>query len=196
MKNLSLRCFYIAIFMAIILLLINGCAAIKASSCTTNAAYSTGVNDARNQHNMSTNYASICDSNNDAINTAYREGYQSVNSNNQNNGISSGPQCINNFGDKICGYNCVKSINNVRCASTSDQQCLADNFGNIACGYGCIKSINEVKCAPNPNQNCVTDTAGNIICGKNCVEKYGRVKCDDRKRHERYRRHNNQDINN
>ncbi|CDZ76531.1 hypothetical protein BN59_00801 [Legionella massiliensis] len=57
-------------------------------------------------------------------------------------------KCLHgNFGDKACGYNCVRSISRVACAKTPDEQCMADKFGRISCGRNCrIDQFNRVKC--------------------------------------------------
>lgn len=77
-------------------------------------------------------------------------------------------KCLNgNFGDKACGYNCVRSLSRVACAKTPDQKCLADKFGRISCGYGCAKSSSQVACASLPGEHCVVNQFNELRCGKN-----------------------------
>ncbi len=59
---------------------LSGCAAIQqdmiAQTCNTDAAYATGVNNAKNGFDMQNDFAAICPNNTAAINSAYRDGYQ------------------------------------------------------------------------------------------------------------------------
>ncbi|WED42649.1 DUF3421 domain-containing protein [Legionella cardiaca] len=89
-------------------------------------------------------------------------------------------QCLQGpFGNSACGYNCVKSINNVACASTPDQQCVSDNFGHIACGYGCVKTPLKIACAHQRGENCVINSFNEIACGRNCrVDRFNHMQCD------------------
>ncbi len=65
------------IFIGCALLLgLSGCAEIRASFCTSNAAYSSGVNDAHSGRSMDRNYASICTVDQASLNRHYRRGYQ------------------------------------------------------------------------------------------------------------------------
>lgn len=87
--------------------------------------------------------------------------------------------CIqDSFGNKACGYNCIKSINKVGCARTAEQRCVSDNFGNIVCGFNCVKSPLKVACADQPWKNCVINSYNQIRCGKNCqIGRLNQIQC-------------------
>ncbi|KTC87096.1 DUF3421 domain-containing protein [Legionella brunensis] len=89
-------------------------------------------------------------------------------------------QCLQGpFGNTACGYNCVKSINNVACAPAPDQQCVSDNFGHIACGYGCVKTPLKVACANHRGENCVINSFNEIACGRNCrIDGFNHIQCN------------------
>lgn len=81
---------------------------------------------------------------------------------------SAKPKCIMTNNGQACGYNCVNSMGNVRCASKPDQICRSDDNGNIACGYNCVVTPNVVHCAAFASDNCVSDIFGHVHCGQNC----------------------------
>lgn len=167
--------------------LLGGCAQMQADyiakTCNTDAAYAAGVNHGKNGDDMVGNYGMVagCPDNIDALNQAYSKGFTV--------GLESGAalppntepeyQCKSSFGNEVCGYNCVKSNNNVQCASTPDQMCVAGKFGSTACGYGCAKSSKEVKCASRRRDNCVADNFGKIQCGRNCRIEKSKIVCDE-----------------
>jgi hypothetical protein len=78
------------------------------------------------------------------------------------------PKCIEGYHGQACGFNCVNSLGNVRCAATPDQYCKSDIHGHIACGYHCIAERDDVRCAIVPTDTCVSDHNGRIFCGVNC----------------------------
>ena len=89
-----------------------------------------------------------------------------------------GYRCIEHFGNSVCGYNCIKTLNHTACASSPAEHCLADNFGNIQCGFNCVKSPFKVACAPDRSQNCVVNTFNEIRCGRNCrIDQFNRIHC-------------------
>lgn len=90
-------------------------------------------------------------------------------------------QCLSDsFGNQACGYNCLRSINQVACARSPDQHCVANNFGHISCGYGCVKSPLKVACANQPWQNCVINKFNEVRCGKNCrVNNFNQIQCEN-----------------
>ncbi|KTD21014.1 Protein of uncharacterised function (DUF3421) [Legionella lansingensis] len=73
-------------------------------------------------------------------------------------------QCLQGPFNQACGYNCIRSINNVACAASPDQQCVSDNFGHIACGYGCVRTPFKVACASHRGERCVIDRFNTIHC--------------------------------
>lgn len=81
---------------------------------------------------------------------------------------SAHPKCIETVTGQACGFNCVNSLNNVRCAASPDQLCRSNLTGEIACGYNCISTAKTVRCALIPSDNCVSDNNGNVFCGVNC----------------------------
>lgn len=89
------------------------------------------------------------------------------------------PKCIETVNGQACGFNCVNSLNNVRCAATPDQVCRSNEIGNIACGYHCISTSKTVRCAAFPTDGCVSDVNGYIFCGQNCrIEGNATAVCD------------------
>lgn len=90
-------------------------------------------------------------------------------------------QCLTGpFGNKACGFNCIKSANNVACATSPDQRCVSDNFGRIACGYGCVQSPLKAACTDRRWKNCVINVFNEIRCGKNCrIDNFNTIQCDD-----------------
>jgi len=93
---------------------------------------------------------------------------------------SAQPKCIESANHaQACGFNCVNSMNNVRCAATPDQVCMSNDLGLIACGYHCISTRITVRCALYSTDLCVSDTNGNVFCGVNCrIEQNGMGICD------------------
>lgn len=81
---------------------------------------------------------------------------------------SSVPKCIQTTTGQACGFNCVNSMNNVRCAATPDQICRSNDNGTIACGYNCIATHKTVRCAAFSTDGCVGDVNGYVFCGQNC----------------------------
>ncbi|HHF7345678.1 TPA: DM9 repeat-containing protein [Legionella feeleii] len=90
-------------------------------------------------------------------------------------------QCMKGpFGEQVCGFNCLRSINRVACARMPDQQCVADSFGHISCGYGCVKSPLKVACAQRRDENCVINSFNEIACGRHCrIDHFNHIQCDN-----------------
>lgn len=92
---------------------------------------------------------------------------------------SAQPKCIESVSGEACGFNCINSLNNVRCAATPDQVCRANELGQIACGYHCVATVKTVRCAMVPTDQCIADNNGNVFCGVNCrVEGDAQGRCD------------------
>jgi len=100
----------------------------------------------------------------------------SANMNTSNRG-GNGWRCLTVNGRKVCGYNCVRSGNNAKCADTASKRCIANSTGKIACGFNCVRSIKSVRCAQSSAQNCVADSFGNIKCGTNCHKTHNGIQC-------------------
>lgn len=94
-------------------------------------------------------------------------------------GPSPRPKCIETVSGQACGFNCINSLNNVRCAMTPDQYCRSNELGVIACGYNCISTPKSVRCAMVVTDSCISDSNGNVFCGINCrVTGNARGLCD------------------
>jgi hypothetical protein len=88
-------------------------------------------------------------------------------------------KCIETSSGQACGFNCVNSLNNVRCSAGPDQICRSNEIGDIACGYHCIATSKLVRCAPFASDTCVSDNNGYIFCGQNCrIEGNATAVCD------------------
>lgn len=89
------------------------------------------------------------------------------------------PKCIETPNGEACGFNCVNSLNNVRCAASPDQVCRGNQSGDIACGYNCIATSKVVRCAAFPTDLCIADVNGYVFCGQNCrVDGNATAVCD------------------
>jgi hypothetical protein len=168
-------------FVALCLLFVSSLA--FAGNCTKAAAYAAGFNDEQAGRPMQQNYAQVClGGDTDMLNYNYIKGYKAAARIN-NGGYPYNPnpppqQCVNTFGSKVCGYNCVSTGTSAQCAKTPDQSCVKDSMGDIACGYGCASNSFKAQCASGPNESCVSDSFGSITCGKNCRIEYGKGVCD------------------
>lgn len=147
-----------------LLFVLSGCAQLQQynieQNCNASAAYASGINDAKNGQDMQRNYASDCPANNQQLNDAYQKGFKfglahtpapgaQVNIYNGGNGARGyGRQCIkDNFGDKACGYNCVKTPFKVQCANIPGNNCVKNVFNDIQCGRNCrVDAFNNIKC--------------------------------------------------
>ena len=153
------------------------------SLCSQDEAYAAGVNDAKNGDDMSTNFSRGCPSP-EGLNASYRDGYAFGLEHARRSTAVLTPggvavqECVTNFGDKVCGYHSKQSGTNARCASSPDQQCVANDFGDIGCGYSCIATTQGVGCASRRRDTCAADLMGNVVCGRNCRREYGEVRCD------------------
>jgi len=156
-----------------------------AGHCTITAAYSQGLSDGENRRLAVANYATDCPDNKDALNAEYLSGYKDgVRSRHHEDRHSRGRhpypehECIESFGDKVCGYNCVQAGSKIRCAATPYEQCLAGDWDEIACGYNCMKNSGKVKCARYRIHNCVSTSFGEITCGLNCRIDFSQAVCE------------------
>ncbi|MFY7992278.1 MAG: hypothetical protein ACOVP4_03215 [Bacteriovoracaceae bacterium] len=138
------------------LLILSSCATMKPENCNYDYGYAQGVNDAKSELNMypPVDRDKVCTI--DGLELAkkgYREGYTfvlkskphqtniTVNSGN----FRSRRQCLEAFGKKSCGYNCVSGFGQVRCADNPEKKCLAA-FGKIKCGHDCEAKFGDIVC--------------------------------------------------
>ena len=127
------------------------CAAIQKSSCNTDTAYSQGVNDARGNRDMQTNYAYFCPASQSQINAAYGRGYKTVLKHQINKGYGphrdDGWTCLDSYGKKVCGYNCIKdNLSKVYRGQHRYDNCVEDSFNKIKCGKHCRIDMNSAIC--------------------------------------------------
>lgn len=88
-------------------------------------------------------------------------------------------ECVTGaFGNKACGYHCVKRFNKVACASTPKQQCVISDFGKIACGFNCVHTATMAVCAQSKHATCVVSPFGKARCGRNCrLDGFNHISC-------------------
>lgn len=95
-------------------------------------------------------------------------------------GVPSKYRCIRTSPyDVVCGYDCKRSYNRVKCATFPGQTCIVGASGHIACGYDCKRGSREVRCAWRYGDTCVVTLSGGVTCGLNCRVVNGNVKCDE-----------------
>jgi hypothetical protein len=127
--------------------ILSGCAVIQQQYCNTDAAYSEGMNDARANQDMESNYASSCSVNQSHINASYRRGYEiglkNKPDNSQRTDTGDGWMCLSH----VCGYGCIKdSYNEVYCGKRRYDTCITDTYGTIKCGKHCRIDMTSAKC--------------------------------------------------
>ncbi|ALA25543.1 hypothetical protein AVI51_05510 [Piscirickettsia salmonis] len=147
-------------------LLLTGCAQMMqawvAQNCTTDAAYSQGLNAARHGEDMKMSYAAGCPANQSQLNAAYRQGYQyqlsnqpaevniNINTHKGKTQASKPYRCHKQFGQKVCGYDCKSFAGQWTCAQKPDQECI-QNMSDIKCGYHCNKGdFGQLTCLDKP----------------------------------------------
>jgi hypothetical protein len=129
---------------------------MKPENCNYEYGYAEGVNDAKSERNMfppvdRDNACTI-----DGLEQAkkgYREGYTFIVKSRPSNThitIENGKfrerrQCLEAFGKKACGYNCVSGYGSVRCADVPEKKCLAA-YGKIKCGFNCEAKYGDIQC--------------------------------------------------
>jgi len=83
-------------------------------------------------------------------------------------------KCLNSEGKTACGYHCLASFGEVRCAQRPDGMCIA-GVGTVACWDG-PPLLRAVFLDRPPRPQCVA-SAGQVACGYQCVVNYDRVLC-------------------
>ncbi|ODN43694.1 hypothetical protein [Piscirickettsia litoralis] len=161
-----MRYFNLLIIILLGSIFLTGCAQMMqawvAQNCNTDAAYSQGVNAARHGEDMEINYAAACPANQSQINAAYRQGYQytlkhqpteiniNINTHKGKSAVDKPYLCHDQFGQKVCGYDCKSFAGQWRCAQKPDQECI-QNMDDIKCGYHCNKDdFGNLSCSPKP----------------------------------------------
>ncbi|WP_299007417.1 hypothetical protein [uncultured Shewanella sp.] len=143
-----------------VILSLSGCAQIRQDSmaqhCNQQSAYSQGVNDARQNVAMQPNYAKGCPNTPEQLNHAYRQGYkfaiahQASKSNINTFETPQAYRCHDQYGQKICGYDCKSFAGQWTCAQKADQKCI-QNMSEIKCGYHCQKDdLGQLSCEAEP----------------------------------------------
>src|SRR5689334_471103 len=135
----------IAIYLA---LLFSGCASMQQyihdNYCNYEGAYTVGMNDANSGAEMNAMPAAHCPEATKAeVRRGYREGYT-----NGNRGRSSkvyNKECHQDFGERICGYNCIHSFGHWYCADGMGDNCI-ESYGIVRCGSNCRKEFGEIRC--------------------------------------------------
>ncbi|WP_298773879.1 hypothetical protein [uncultured Shewanella sp.] len=144
----------------IFILSLSGCAQMQqdwiAQHCNQESAYTQGVNDARHDIDMQPNYAQGCPTTPEKLNQSYRQGYQFVITNQPpsiNINTSQAQKqyrCHDQYGQKVCGYDCKSFAGQWTCAQKPDQECI-QNMSEIKCGYHCQKDdFGQLNCKTKP----------------------------------------------
>jgi len=152
MKTTINPLFIKAISVSLLLLGLSGCAVIRQATCNTNSAYAAGINDGQTSQAMDPDFASICQTNQTQINNAYRRGYTTGLKHKtrqpSTTGGDQGWSCLDDFGQQVCGYNCIKDpFDKVYCGKHRDDNCVTDPFNKTMCGLHCrINQYNAATC--------------------------------------------------
>ena len=140
-----------------LLFIVSSCAGMKedylARICHYDGAFEEGLNDAKSEERMAgEDLALQCSEDKRAdVRKGYREGYLSFRPATKNeitiiHGSSKPQECHeDNFGKKVCGYNCIKSFGEVHCGRKPDHYCVED-YGKYICGKNCKEDFGKVKC--------------------------------------------------
>jgi hypothetical protein len=82
--------------------------------------------------------------------------------------------CLASGGKTACGYHCLASFGEVRCAQRPDGMCIA-GVGTVAC-WDAPPLLRAIFVDRLPRPQCVA-SAGQVACGYQCVINYDRVLC-------------------
>jgi hypothetical protein len=118
--------------------------------CSYEGAYSLGVNDAKAGRDMGTDVSERClDGAKGEAQRGYREGYTSERQNRptiiQLQTQVEKPDCHYEFGDKVCGYNCLQSYGHWYCAKRPQHVCV-EQYGKVKCGLNCRSKFGQITC--------------------------------------------------
>lgn len=132
----------------------------QAQYCGYDAGYKQGVNDAQRGLAMQGQVPDICTADSIADTAqGYREGYTFMIENQPTQvnvlygtdnvteikGFVPQEECIEAYGDRVCGYGCIEAYGDIRCASNPQHKCM-ESYGEIYCGLNCTESYGEVTC--------------------------------------------------
>lgn len=86
-------------------------------------------------------------------------------------------ECLTSSGETACGYHCVASYGQVRCAQTPQGACSTAS-DVVACWDppAVVRKVFEYQRAVPPQTNCV-NTYGQTACGYDCIISDDRVQC-------------------
>ncbi|MCE9579217.1 MAG: hypothetical protein K8W52_39200 [Deltaproteobacteria bacterium] len=83
-------------------------------------------------------------------------------------------ECKSEYGTTVCGYHCVASYGQVRCADSPMGACAA-SYGNITC-WSPSTDVRRAYRESGPAAQCVSEY-GTTACGYGCAASYGEVRC-------------------
>jgi len=144
-------------------LLMASCAAMtEKSPCTYNVAFKSGVNDARDGRRMDRGISMGCaEGKVGLVKKGYREGYVKGEraASDDPRGIFSElksifsepipirkKKCLEAYGRKACGFNCLSAFGKVKCAQRVSHNCVEAN-GEIRCGNNCRSESGSIVCS-------------------------------------------------
>jgi hypothetical protein len=123
----------------------------EAKTCHYDGAYQQGANDGKQSADLrGEELAYKCPENTRAdVRRGYREGYESFSKKNRSfvdilkdkvEGSGKPQTCKENkAGEEICGYGCIETNGEVKCAKKSEHACMSSG-GKIHCGLNCRES--------------------------------------------------------
>jgi len=124
--------------------------------CNYDAAFKRGMKDASQEQPMDPSISSLCSPvSKISVVRGYRDGYSEA----KKNPISAMGDslfarleeysqrwgCVEAFGERKCGFNCVISYGKIHCARKPDHNCI-EAFGFVKCGLNCKKQFDRVTC--------------------------------------------------
>jgi hypothetical protein len=133
-----------------------GCASMMAQFCTESAAYDNGYNQAKNGENRNISQYDVCEEPTkaqarDSYSKGFLDGSKTATASAIGElagaivGAKTPKECREEYGQKVCGHNCVAEYGQVKCASRPDHNCVAA-FGQIKCGKNCRQEYGQIKC--------------------------------------------------
>lgn len=154
--------------------------------CSPQTAYARGMVDAQQGRWFKKNYGDNCpEIMQKNLQQFYLQGYKAGGGNpdekhqrRPRRGKSERKCIFTPTAQQICGYDCVKSITQAKCATRPDQNCVVGHFDEVACGFHCIAGNDKVYCAQRQSDRCIRDNFGNVKCGKNCRVNNFNLQCD------------------
>lgn len=129
---------------------------MMAQFCTESAAYDNGYNQAKNGENRNISQYDVCEEPTkaqarDSYSKGFLDGSKTATASAIGElagaivGAKTPKECREEYGQKVCGHNCVAEYGQVKCASRPDHNCVAA-FGQIKCGKNCRQEYGQIKC--------------------------------------------------